>query len=240
MIHDFGTLTTELGRRDTDIERFVTGSNAALGNFAHQQQALQESLVEFPATLTAAQAGLASSNDALAGLAAGADRPDPAGRSARPGVQGQRALLRPDDGPDPRPDPALHPPGAAGAGPHQAGLGPDLNKTVAGFGHSLGGLNSFFNELAYKPSGSKQSYLFYLPWLNHDINATFTLQDAGGPVQRGLIMYTCSGAQLATGLSREKSYINALLNTANLPRTDQLPLVPATKENPGVECGPGT
>ena len=59
MIHDFGLLTTELGRHDSEIERFVTSSDAALGNFANQQQAIQESLNEFPATLHAAQAGLA-------------------------------------------------------------------------------------------------------------------------------------------------------------------------------------
>ena len=54
VIHDFGLLTTELGRHDAEIERFVTSSKAALGNFANQQQAIQESLVEFPATLTRA------------------------------------------------------------------------------------------------------------------------------------------------------------------------------------------
>ena len=42
VIHDFGLLTTELGRHDTEIERFVTSSDAALGNFANQQQAIQE------------------------------------------------------------------------------------------------------------------------------------------------------------------------------------------------------
>ena len=54
MIHDFGLLTTELGRHDAEIERFVTSSKAALGNFANQQQSIQEALVEFPSTLTRA------------------------------------------------------------------------------------------------------------------------------------------------------------------------------------------
>jgi phospholipid/cholesterol/gamma-HCH transport system substrate-binding protein len=238
VIHDFGTLTTELGRRDTDIERFVSGSNAALGDFAHQQQALQESLVAFPATLLAAQAGLASSNTlslvsrpALIGLIPQAEALGPAFKASERFFGQTTAPIRDQIRPFTRQvRPVLvHTKQASGP----------LKKTVTGFGNSLGGLNAFFNELAYKPSG-KQSVLFYLPWLNHDINATFTLQDAGGPVQRGLIMYTCSGAQLAIGLSREKSYINALLNTANLPRSDQLPLVPANKDNPDVECGPGT
>ena len=67
------------------------------------------------------------------------------------------------------------------------------------FGNSLGGFNSFLNELAYKPKGSKQSYLFYLPWLNHDFNAAFNLQDAGGPILRGLVVISCTGADLGYG-----------------------------------------
>ncbi len=57
MIHDFGQLTTELGSHDSEIRRFVTSSDAALGNFANQQEAIQEALREFPATLTAAEEG---------------------------------------------------------------------------------------------------------------------------------------------------------------------------------------
>ena len=37
VIHNFGQLTTELGRHDAEIKRFVTSSDAALGNFANQQ-----------------------------------------------------------------------------------------------------------------------------------------------------------------------------------------------------------
>ena len=37
VIHDFGLLTTELGRHDAAIERWVTSSKGALGNFANQQ-----------------------------------------------------------------------------------------------------------------------------------------------------------------------------------------------------------
>ena len=70
---------------------------------------------------------------------------------------------------------------------HGAEAAEPFEKTVRNFGNSLGGFNSFLNELAYKPKGSKQSFLFYLPWLNHDFNAAFNLQDAGGPVLRGLV-----------------------------------------------------
>jgi phospholipid/cholesterol/gamma-HCH transport system substrate-binding protein len=239
VIHDFGTLTTELGRRDTDIERFVSGSNGALGAFAHQQQALQESLVEFPATLSAAEAGLASSNElsiaarpALIGLIPQAEALGPAFKATERFFGQTTVPIRDQIRPFTRQvRPILT---------HTKQAAPDLQKTVAGFGNSLGALNSFFNELAYKPSGSMQSYLFYLPWLNHDLNATFNLQDASGPFQRSMIMLTCTGAQLGFGAANDKPYLNALLNTANLPETYQLPSVPATPDNPEIECGPQT
>ncbi len=75
----------------------------------------------------------------------------------------------------------------------------DLEKSVRGFGNALGAFNSFLNELAYKPKGSKQSYLFYLPWLNHNFNATFNLEDPAGPIQRGLVLISCNGTELAYG-----------------------------------------
>src|SRR4051794_41473968 len=62
VIHNFGLLTTELGRHDAAIERWVTSSKGALGNFANQQQSVQEILTEFPSTLTAAESAFASAN----------------------------------------------------------------------------------------------------------------------------------------------------------------------------------
>ncbi len=62
MIHDFRLLTEELGRRDTQLQRFVVSSSDALGAFASQQNSIQLALQELPATLRTAQLGLGSSN----------------------------------------------------------------------------------------------------------------------------------------------------------------------------------
>ncbi|HEX6228998.1 MAG TPA: MlaD family protein, partial [Solirubrobacterales bacterium] len=61
-INLFGQLTTELARHDRQIERFVTAGRASLGNFANEQQAIQEALIEFPSTLATLEAALASSD----------------------------------------------------------------------------------------------------------------------------------------------------------------------------------
>ncbi|HEX9967743.1 MAG TPA: hypothetical protein VGB06_07340, partial [Solirubrobacterales bacterium] len=119
----------------------------------------------------------------------------------------------------------------------------DLETSVTGFGNALGGLNSLLNELAFKPKGSRQSYLFYLPWLSHDVNASFNLQDAGGPIQRTQVLITCNGSFLAYGLSSAgtKPYVKTVLEGARLPRPTELPVIAADKEaeKTGVPgCGP--
>jgi phospholipid/cholesterol/gamma-HCH transport system substrate-binding protein len=236
VIHNFGVLTTELGRRNAEIERFVSGSQAALGNFANEQQAIQESLVEFPATLAAVQAGLGSSSafslaarPALIGLIPQAQALGPALEATERFFDQTTAPIRDQIRPFTRQvRPVLT---------HTKQSAAPLEKTVAGFGNSLGALNSFFNELAFKPK-DRESFLFYLPWLNHNTNATFNIADGGGPVQRGLVMITCNGAYLGYGFAANNPYLKTLLQGARIPRANQLPSIPAEKSTPTIFCGP--
>jgi phospholipid/cholesterol/gamma-HCH transport system substrate-binding protein len=222
VIHDFGLLTTELGRHDAEIERFVSGSKAALGNFANQQQSIQESLVEFPATLATLQAALASSNrfstvarPALLGLI-------PQAQALGPAIKANERLFKQTTVPirdQIRPFTRQIRPVLT----HTKQGSSDLEKAVSGFGNSLGSLNSFLNELAYKPKGSRQSFLFYLPWINHDLNATFNLADAGGPIGRNVIMISCNGSALGYGLVEAKPYLKTVLQGLRLPRKEEIP-----------------
>jgi phospholipid/cholesterol/gamma-HCH transport system substrate-binding protein len=123
---------------------------------------------------------------------------------------------------------------------HSAEAAEPFEKTVRSFGNSLGGFNSFLNELSYKPKGSRQSYLFYLPWLNHDFNASFNLEDAGGPLLRSLTLISCTGADLAPGLASEltlknKPYLQTLIELIGLPRAEEIP-VSFPVENPNGTC----
>ncbi|HEY5053664.1 MAG TPA: hypothetical protein VII45_09680, partial [Solirubrobacterales bacterium] len=234
VIHDFGLLTTELGRHDSEIQRFVTSSDAALGNFAHQQQSVQESLREFPATLTAMKAGFASSNrftnvarPALFGLIPQAQALKPAFKSSERLFKETTVPIRDQIRPLTRQTrPVLtHLNEGSGA----------LDKTVTGFGNSLGAFNSFLNELAYKPKGSKQSYLFYLPWLNHDVNATY-LQDAEGPIRRALVLLSCTGSALGYPFASTKPSLLTVLQAANIPTPKQIPNIPRDPKNPTNSC----
>ena len=237
VIHDLSLLTTELGRHDAQIRRFVTSSDEALGDFANQQQSIQELLIEFPATLAAMQTGLASANrfstaarPALLGLI-------PQARALSPALVASRRLFKRTTVPirdQIRPFTRQIRPVLT----HLKQGSSDLEKTVSGLGNSLGSLNSLFNELAYRPQGSRQSFLFYLPWLGHNFNAGFNLSDAGGPVLRGLVMISCTGTSLAYGLAETKPFLKTLLQGANIPRARDLPPVPADPSSPTISCGP--
>ena len=222
VIHDFGLLTGELARHDAELERFVTSSKDALGNFANQQQSIQESLVEFPSTLTALRSALASSNrfstaarPALLGLIPQAQASVPAFKANERLFRQTTAPIRDQIRPFTRQiRPVLT---------HTKQGAADLDTSVREFGTSLGVFNSFFNELAYEPPGKKQSFLFYLPWLNHNLNATFNLADAGGPITRGVATLSCNGSFLGYGLIPLKPYLRTLVQGVRIPSPEEIP-----------------
>ncbi|HEY2335596.1 MAG TPA: MlaD family protein [Solirubrobacterales bacterium] len=240
VIHDFGLLTTELGNHDSEIERFVTSSKAALGNFANQQQSIQQTLIEFPSSLSAAESAFASVNrfsttarPALLGLIPQAQALGPALRANEKFFEQTTTPIREQIRPFTRETrPVLT---------HAKEGSTDFNTSVRSFGNALGAFNSFLNELAYKPKGAQQSYLFYLPWLNHDTNATFNLEAPDGLVGRSLIMISCNGSELANGVAAGKAYIQTVLRGSNIPRVSELPPIPPSKKAQSFTgCGPGT
>jgi phospholipid/cholesterol/gamma-HCH transport system substrate-binding protein len=237
VIHNFGLLTTELGRNENEIERFVTSSKDALGNFANQQASIQQALVEFPATLAQLQSSLASSNrftkvarPALIGLIPQARALGPALEANARFFEETVAPIRDQIRPFSRQiRPVLT---------HLKQGSSDFKKTITGFGESLGSFNTLVNELAYKPEG-KESYLFYLSWLNHDLNANFNLTDGSGPVLRGLPMISCNGSYLAYALTPSKPYLRTFLQGLRIPAPTELPVVaPDPKGDPNIKCGP--
>jgi phospholipid/cholesterol/gamma-HCH transport system substrate-binding protein len=224
VIHDFGELTTELGKHDSQIRRFVGSSEKALGNFANQQQAIEEAFEQFPATLRVAKEGFASSNEfskvalpTLTKLIPQAQASTPAFKATEKLFSQTTAPIRDGIRPFSREiRPLLT---------HANEASKPFEKTVRSFGESLGGLNSFFNELAYKPKGDKQSYLFYLPWVNHDINSSFSLEDGGGALLRSQVNLSCTGATLASGIVElnKDEQLQTLLELVGAPRAPELP-----------------
>jgi phospholipid/cholesterol/gamma-HCH transport system substrate-binding protein len=229
VIHNFNLLTTELARRDSAVKRFVTSSKAALGNFANQQESVQAAFEEFPSALQAANAGLASSNRFSRAAYPTLIKLIPQAQALTPAFRATEKLFRETTPPirdQIRPfsreiRPVLE---------HSAEAAKPFEKTVRNFGNSLGGFNSFLNELSYKPKGSKaESTLFYLPWLNHNFNAAFNLQDAGGPLLRSLTLISCTGADLGYGYAGQQTekgnpYLQTLIEIIGLPYEKEIPV----------------
>jgi phospholipid/cholesterol/gamma-HCH transport system substrate-binding protein len=239
VIHNFGLVTTELGRHDAELRRFVTSSRAALGNFANQEESVQAAFEEFPSTLRAARAGLASSNRFSQAAYPSLIKLIPQTQALTPAFESTERLFRETTAPirdQIRPFTREIRPFLT----HSAEAAKPFEKTVRNFGNSLGGFNTFLNELSFDPKGSRQSYLFYLPWLNHNFNAAFNLQDAGGPVLRGLVLISCTGADLGYGFVRaqaaqNKFFLQTLLEVLGVPRKEEIP-VSFPSEEPGNTC----
>ena len=239
VIHNFGLLTTELARHDAAVKRFVTSSKDALGNFANQQASVQDAFREFPSALQAARAGLASSNRFSQAAYPTLIKLIPQAQALTPAFQATERLFSETTAPirdQVRPfvretRPVLT---------HGTEAAKPFEKTVRNFGNSLGGFNSFLNELSYKPKGSRQSYLFYLPWLNHNFNSSFNLGDAGGPILRGLVVISCTGADLGyqlggSGTAKGEPFLQTLLELVQIPRKEEIPVGFKTEE-PGNTC----
>jgi phospholipid/cholesterol/gamma-HCH transport system substrate-binding protein len=227
-IHNFQLISTELANRDQDLVNFVDSSDDVLGSFARQQASLRKAIQELPATLRETQGAL-SSADALA-LQSG-----PALRKAIPGAASTgRALKAVRQLFQQTADPIqnqLRPFTRQVASPvtHIAQISQGLGVATPGLRTGFTDLNTGLNALAFNPPGSDEGFLFYVPWLNHNLNATFTLQDAYGPLQRGLVLESCSTAVIAEGTLLAEPYLRALYQLTGQPRVNNIP-----------GCGTGT
>jgi phospholipid/cholesterol/gamma-HCH transport system substrate-binding protein len=216
VVHDFRLLTDELGSRDDEIARFVDASSAALGGFADQQQAIREALRELPPTLDETRRSLTSASTLSSELRPTLTALTPQAQALGPALRSTRNFFESTTDPlrtQLRPFTAeVRPPIR-----HVAQAAAPLNTTVKKFGNALGALNYGFNELAYNPGPRKPGYLFYLPWLNHDLNATYQLGDATGPLRRGILLLSCNSASLAGGFVLTRPYLHTIFQATNVP-----------------------
>ena len=221
VIHNFRLLTEELANHDTELTRFVDSSGDALGSFARQEASLRGTLRELPGALDTTHKALGASNrlskelePTLTELIPQARYFAPALRSAQRFFRQTKAPLRDQVRPFlPQAIPTLK---------EVVPAAKPFAKTVRGFRDTLKPLNFGFNQLAYNPGGTYgKSYLFYLAWLNHLFNATY-LQDAEGPLRRGLVMLSCNSANLAFGASGTNAFLKTLLQVTSVPTNSDI------------------
>jgi phospholipid/cholesterol/gamma-HCH transport system substrate-binding protein len=222
VVHNFRLLAEELGTHDAELARFVRGSAGALQHFATQEGSIREALRELPSALESADAAFASSDrlseelrPALTGLIPQAQAFPDALRASRQFARETTPVLRDE----------LRPATALLRAPIRelAPAGKPLGKTVKGFRDTLKPLNHGFNELAFNPPGeSNESYLFWLSWLNHNLNSTYLTEDAGGPVRRAVVLLSCQTAMLADGARRTNDFLDMLLTATRVPTEDDI------------------
>src|SRR5207253_11206418 len=78
-------------------------------------------------------------------------------------------------------------------------------------------LTEFFNELAYNPGPSKDGFVFFLDWANHDLNSVVSSADAHGPLGRSLIYFNCEVLEILKGVQEVNPTVNLLVNLLKPP-----------------------
>ncbi len=221
-IHNFRLIASELGNHDADLARFVDSTDTALGAFANQQAALQDSLRELPPTLRATQSGLEKSDrlslvlrPSLLALIPSAVALKPALEATQQTFRETRVPIRDQIRPFTR---EIRP-----TVTHLVQASKPLEKTSTSLRSAFTDLNTLLNMLAYNPPGSTQEgYLFWLSWLNHNFNSIFLTQDAEGPLRRGLLLYTCNTADKGLQTAGGNPLLKTNLQTSQLPSKDSI------------------
>jgi phospholipid/cholesterol/gamma-HCH transport system substrate-binding protein len=234
VITNFGKISQQLGHSDTQLAGFVRSSNDVLGSFAHQEAAIRQTLQELPATLKTTRASLESGDRFAQQLGPASRRLIPAAQAFGPAMREIRPLFRQTTGP-------IHHQIRPFARAVRKPLGQlkkaanPLTRTSTNLASAFKNLNLGLNALAYNPPGSAQEgYLFWLGWLNHDTNALFFTQDAGGPLRHGIVMDTCSLAAAAEFAGSLDANILTLLQLSGVPLTNQIHAAqPGCTPNPG-------
>jgi len=222
VITNLGKLSTELGHRDTQLAQFVRSSNAVLGSFAKEQNAIRATLQEFPPTLRQTHSTLTSANRLALVLGPASRKLIPAAQALAPALRQVRPLFRETRGPvehQIRPftrkvqTPLKHIKQAAGP----------LGTTTVALSKGFKDLNLLLNALAYNPPGAKdEGYLFWASWLSHNTNAVFFTQDASGPLRHGLVQLSCSTAQLAEQVGSQNDFLQTLSDLSRIPTSTEI------------------
>jgi phospholipid/cholesterol/gamma-HCH transport system substrate-binding protein len=225
-ISSLAELAEALARDDTRLAEFVTSQNEVFGAFADQEASLREMLRELPSALTTTREALASGQQLAEVLGPSSEALIPAARAFAPGQRAARRLARRTLAPI---RDQIRPFTRTTRRPlrHIAQAADPLGRTVSNTAGTFTDLNRLFNAWAYNPPGPEEGYLFWTAWLNHNANNIGFLQDAHGPLPRGIVLQSCLTARRAEELAIGRPFIWTLQRLTNVPRVaDICPLTP--------------
>jgi len=222
VIHNFRTLSEALGAKDEQLGQLVDSSGAVFRAFANQDARLREALRLLPDTLGETRTALAKA-DKLAGELGPTLRDlRPAARALGPSLTATRPFLR-DTTPVIRDQ--LRP-FARDVLPTVKILRPaarDLAIATPKLTSALKTANYLLNTLAYNPPGdAEEGYLFWLSWANQAAGTVFGLQDAHGPIRRGLIQLSCSSLASLDAVKKVNPALGTLVDLVQFPLTSDV------------------
>ena len=231
VIHNFSLLMEELGSKDDQVAEFVENSNAVFATLADQDANIRATLRELPSALDATQEALASADAMATELGPTLQDLRPAARALGPALRQTRPFLTettPIIRDQLRPFSRAALPMVRELRPAMrdlAAVAPDLTRTFRV-------LNALVNTLAYNPPGrTREGYLFWLSWANHVGATVFATQDAHGPIRHGLVVLSCSTAQLLDVVASNNPALGTLVDLLNAP--PQSDICPSSTQGAG-------
>lgn len=221
-IHNFQLLSTELGSKDQDLTNFVDSSDAVLNSFARQEASIRSAIRELPGTLKVTKGALKSANALAIQSTPALKKLLPGAKATGPALRALRPLFRETAGPIQN---QIRPFTRQVRSPvqHVAQISQGLGVATPGLKLGFTRLNDGLNALAYNPPGDQEGFLFYVPWLNHNLVTNYTIQDAYGPIRRGLVQLSCATAGTAEQTLLAEPYLRLLYQLTGSPRTDNIP-----------------
>ena len=237
LVHNYGELTTALGREDDDLTSLVRASNSVFQAFASQSTDISTAVRRLPGALRATETALARVDPFADLLGPTLDSLRPAFREldeTNPAIRDLARETTPVIRNRIRPFVRRARPYVQDLRPTAVALRravPDLNRSVLEF-------NRFFNMLAHNPNGAEpvsragreEGYLFWLGWLAHNTNSLFSTADASGPFRRANLGLTCEtlrGLIASDPLAIDVIGVGDLIRDTRLcPEDGGLPTIP--------------
>ena len=214
VIHNFQLLSTELGSKDRELAALVDSANANFEALAAEEGSLREALRLFPPALSQTETTLTKAS-ALAGeLGPALERLRPFARGLAPALRRTRPFLR-------ETTPIIRDqirPFARDVQPAVRELrvaARDLGVVTPRLTRTFGVLNRIFNMLAYEPPGRGDSYLFWASWGSHAATSMFSVQDAHGPIRRGVVLVNCPSYAVLRGIIQASPRLGMLTRLLN-------------------------
>ncbi|MGH2877545.1 MAG: MlaD family protein [Solirubrobacteraceae bacterium] len=222
-IHNLNLVAGSLGGVESQLASLIRASDQNFSAISANDAQLESALSLFPGTLRQTTTTLGqvrsyanASTTALSGLVPFARNLGPALRAARPLFKDTTPVIRDQL----RPFSVAVTPLARTLVP----AGKKLKTAIPALSQSVGVLNTLFDELAHRPGGGQQSYLFWGSWLAHEVDSLVSTQDANGPVIQGIFMGTCAQLNFFENQLQVNSQpLGVILDLLNAPPVAQIP-----------------